>query len=49
MLAAHNDVKAGNLSIKAAAKKYNVPRMTLPDRVNGKVGVETASMQINCL
>lgn len=48
MISAFNAVKSGNMSISSAAKMFKVPRMTLSDRINGKVslnakmGVKTA-------
>lgn len=37
MLMAMNDVKEGKLTAYAAAKKYDVPRRTLDDRLKGRV------------
>ena len=37
MLMAMNDVKEGKLTAYTAAKKYNVPRRTLDDRLKGRV------------
>lgn len=48
MSSAFEAVRSGRLSVSSAAKEYNVPRMTLSDRVNGKIplnakmGVKTA-------
>ena len=37
MTKAYQSVLNGQLSVAAAAKKFGVPRMTLSDRVSGKV------------
>ena len=37
---AYKAVKCGKLSISAAAKQYDVPRMTLSDRIIGKVKLD---------
>ena len=40
MLNAHEVVNINNVSISAAAKEYGVPRVTLSDRVKGKVPMD---------
>lgn len=37
MLTAMNDVNEGKLTTYAAAKKYDIPRRTLDDRLKGRV------------
>ena len=38
----HNSLQNGGdmISLYGAAKQYNVPRMTLSDRINGKVSTD---------
>ena len=40
MLNTHEAVNINNVSISAAAKEYGVHRMTLSDRVKGKVPMD---------
>ena len=37
MVAAMNEVQEGNGTVSSIARKYNVPRRTLEDRVKGRV------------
>ena len=45
---AFSAVLESRLSISGAARQFGIPRMTLSDRVGGKIGVH-ASLEINLL